>query len=130
VAKAKPKDRGPKTKEARAVGRVVLAATSPQSAAPERLDRLIHERIRLGMISALAVNEELTFNELKSLLRTTDGNLSVHSRKLEQAGYVSCEKAFEGRIPKTSFRITGAGRRALDRYLGHMEALIHSARRG
>jgi DNA-binding MarR family transcriptional regulator len=82
------------------------------------------------MISALAVNEELTFNELKSLLRTTDGNLSVHARKLEQAGYVSCEKAFEGRIPKTSFRITGAGRRALDRYLDHMEALIRSARRG
>jgi DNA-binding MarR family transcriptional regulator len=82
------------------------------------------------MISALAVNEELTFNELKSLLRTTDGNLSVHARKLEQAGYVSCEKAFEARIPKTSFRITGAGRRALDRYLDHMEALIRSARRG
>ena len=131
MAKTKPKYQGPKTKDARGVGRLApLAATSPRSAAPERLDRLIHERIRLGMISALAVNEGLTFNELKSLLRTTDGNLSVHARKLEQAGYVSCEKAFEGRIPKTSFRITGAGRRALDRYLDHMEALIRSTRRG
>jgi DNA-binding HxlR family transcriptional regulator len=94
------------------------------------LDRLIHERIRLGIVSALAVNEHLTFNDLKRLLKTTDGNLSVHARKLEEAGYVTCAKYFEGRVPKTEYRLTPAGRRALERYLDHMEAIIHATRIG
>ncbi len=92
------------------------------------LDRLIHERIRLGIVSALAAGEALSFNELKALLRTTDGNLSVHARKLEDAGYVACAKAFAGRVPQTTYRLTAAGRRALERYLDHMEALIRVAR--
>lgn len=92
------------------------------------LDRLIHERLRLGIISALAVNESLTFSELKALLNTTDGNLSVHARKLEEADYIRCSKTFEGRVPRTSFRISPAGRKALQRYLDHMEALIHATR--
>ena len=92
------------------------------------LDRLIHERLRLGIVSALAVNESLTFNELKRLMQTTDGNLSVHARKLEDAGYVTCTKSFEGRMPKTEYRLTAAGRRALERYLDHMEALIRATR--
>lgn len=95
--------------------------------APE-LDRLIHERLRLGIVSALAVNESLTFNELKKLLNTSDGNLSVHARKLEEAEYVACTKSFEGRIPRTRYRLTAAGQRALDRYLNHMEALIRAMR--
>lgn len=95
--------------------------------APE-LDRLIHERLRLGIVSALAVNESLTFNELKKLLNTSDGNLSVHARKLEEAEYVACTKSFEGRIPRTRYRLTAAGHRALDRYLNHMEALIRAMR--
>jgi DNA-binding MarR family transcriptional regulator len=94
------------------------------------LDRLIHERVRLGIVSALAVSESLTFNELKGLLKTTDGNLSVHARKLEEAQYVTCTKSFEGRIPKTQYRLTAAGRRALERYLDHMEALIRATRQG
>ncbi len=88
------------------------------------LDKLIHERMRLGIISALAANASLTFNDLKNLLQTTDGNISVHARKLEEAGYLTCEKSFEGRIPKTEYRITKAGRDALAKYLNHMEALI------
>ena len=92
------------------------------------LDRLIHERMRLAIVSALAVNESLTFNDLKRLLDTSDGNLSVHARKLEDAGYVACEKSFEGRMPRTVYRLTAAGRAALDRYLAHMEALIHATR--
>lgn len=92
------------------------------------LDRLIHERLRLGIVSALAVNESLTFNELKRLMQTTDGNLSVHARKLEDAGYVTCTKSFEGRMPKTEYRLTATGRRALERYLDHMEALIRATR--
>ncbi|MGH9944927.1 MAG: winged helix-turn-helix domain-containing protein [Pyrinomonadaceae bacterium] len=98
------------------------------AAAATELDRLIHERLRLGIVSALAVNESLSFNELKGLLKTTDGNLSVHARKLEEAEYVACEKFFEGRTPKTEYRLTAAGRRALERYLGHMEALIRATR--
>ena len=94
------------------------------------LDRLIHERIRLGIVSALAVNRHLSFNDLKKLLKTTDGNLSVHARKLEEAGYVTCEKYFEGRVPKTEYRLTASGRRALERYLDHMEAIIHATRDG
>ncbi len=92
------------------------------------LDRLIHERARLGIISALAVNDSLSFNDLKRLLKTTDGNLSVHARKLEEAGYVSCHKFFEGRIPRTEYRLAAAGRRALDQYLKDMEAVIRLAR--
>ena len=100
---------------------------APAPAAPE-LDRLIHERIRLGIVSALAANESLSFNDLKNLLRTTDGNLSVHARKLEEAKYLDCAKYFEGRLPKTVYRLTAAGRQALERYLDQMEALIHSMR--
>lgn len=88
------------------------------------LDKLIHERMRLGIISALAANKSLTFNDLKSLLNTTDGNVSVHARKLEEAGYLTCEKSFNGRIPLTEYKITDTGREALNRYLNHMEALI------
>jgi DNA-binding HxlR family transcriptional regulator len=94
------------------------------------LDRLIHERIRLGIVSALAVNRSLTFNELKALLKTTDGNLSVHARKLEEADYIVCTKSFDGRLPKTEYRLAAAGRRALERYLNHMEALIRATREG
>ncbi len=97
---------------------------------PAELDRLIHERIRLGIVSALAVNRSLTFNELKALLKTTDGNLSVHARKLEEADYIVCTKSFDGRLPKTVYRLTAAGRRALERYLNHMEALIRATREG
>jgi len=89
---------------------------------------VIHERIRLGIISALAVNDSLSFNDLKRLLRTTDGNLSVHARKLEEAGYVGCHKFFEGRVPRTEYQLTAAGRRALDRYLADMEEVIRRAR--
>src|SRR5687768_15580721 len=96
---------------------------------PLELDRLIHERMRLAMVSALAVNDTLTFNELKRLLETTDGNLSVHARRLEEAGYVQCTKSFDGRVPRTEYRLTEAGRRALQRYLDHMEALIRATRR-
>jgi DNA-binding MarR family transcriptional regulator len=101
-----------------------------KDAAPADLDRLIHERIRLGIVSALAVNRSLTFNELKALLKTTDGNLSVHARKLEEADYIVCSKSFDGRLPKTEYRLTAAGRRALERYLNHMEALIRATREG
>ena len=92
------------------------------------LDRLIHERVRLGIASALAVNESLTFNELKSLLKTSDGNLSVHARRLEEAQYIVCTKSFAGRVPKSEYRLTPAGRKALERYLDHMEALIRATR--
>ena len=99
-------------------------------AAAAELDRLIHERVRLAIVSALAVNESLTFNDLKQLLNTTDGNLSVHARKLEEAQYVVCNKYFDGRTPKTEYRLTAAGRQALNRYLGHMESVIRAARGG
>src|SRR5438270_4882909 len=92
------------------------------------LDRLIHERMRLGIVSALAVNDSLSFNDLKRLLHTSDGNLSVHARKLEEGGYLACHKFFEGRIPRTEYRLTSAGRRALDQYLTDMEAVIRQAR--
>ena len=92
------------------------------------LERLIHERIRLGIVSALAVNDALTFNDLKQLMQTTDGNLSVHARKLEEAGYLTCSKRFEGRMPKTEYRLSATGRKALERYLQHMESLIEVTR--
>lgn len=94
------------------------------------LDRLIHERVRLAIVSALAVNESLTFNELKHLLGTSDGNLSVHARRLEEARYVECDKSFEGRMPRTEYRLTPQGREALEEYLAHMESLIRSTRSG
>jgi DNA-binding HxlR family transcriptional regulator len=96
--------------------------------APLELDRLIHERMRLAIVSALAVNDSLSFNELKRLLDTTDGNLSVHARKLEEAHYIICTKTFAGRVPRTEYRLSAAGRRALERYLEHMEALIRATR--
>jgi DNA-binding MarR family transcriptional regulator len=92
------------------------------------IDRLIHERLRLGIVSALAVNDSLSFSDLKKLMSTTDGNLSVHARKLEEADYITCTKSFEGRMPKTKYRLTATGRRALERYLDHMEALIRATR--
>ena len=99
-----------------------------RSPAPD-LDRLIHERLRLGIISALAANESLTFGDLKSLMNTTDGNLSVHARKLEDAGYITCSKYFDGRLPKTEYKLAAAGRRALESYLSHLETLIQQMRK-
>ena len=96
---------------------------------PPELDRLVHERMRLGILSALAVNERLSFTELKALLQTTDGNLSVHARKLEEGGYVACHKHFAGRVPRTEYRLTASGRRALEEYLEEMEELIRTTRR-
>lgn len=96
---------------------------------PNNLDKVIHERMRLGIISALAANAKLSFTELKTLLDTTDGNISVHARKLEDAGYVTCEKSFNGRVPLTEYAITTAGRDALTRYLNHMEALISAMKK-
>ena len=92
------------------------------------LDRLVHDRTRLAIVSALAVNDVLSFNELKAMTETSDGNLSVHARKLEEGGYLTCSKSFDGRVPKTEFRLTGAGRHALQQYLEHMEAIIRHAR--
>jgi len=101
----------------------------PQSEpAATQLDRLIHERLRLGIVSALAVNDCLTFNDLKRLLQTTDGNLSVHARKLEDANYISCHKSFEGRVPHTEYRLTPAGRRALEKYVAHMESILRAVK--
>lgn len=110
-------------------GASVLAETKPKARHPApALDRLIHERMRLGIVSALAANESLTFNDLKGLMNTTDGNLSVHARKLEDGGYIACTKSFEGRLPKTEYKITASGRRALENYLNHMESLIQQMR--
>lgn len=117
-------------RKAEAAEREVARVRAGAGARTAELDRLIHERVRLGIVSALAVNDSLSFNELKALLKTTDGNLSVHARKLEEASYVTCTKSFAGRIPKTEYRLTGAGRRALEHYLDHMEALIRVTRQG
>jgi DNA-binding MarR family transcriptional regulator len=114
-------------KQAAANGLQELKMIQTRSLAPE-LDRLIHERLRLGIVSALAANESLTFNDLKGLMNTTDGNLSVHARKLEDAGYIACTKSFDGRVPKTEYKLTAAGRRALESYLNHMETLIQQMR--
>ena len=116
-----PEPRAPK-------GRLRSVRGRSADVVPLDLDRLIHERLRLGIVSALAVNETLSFNELKALMQTTDGNLSVHARKLEEADYIACTKSFEGRVPRTEYRLTALGRRALERYLEHMEALIHATR--
>ena len=110
--------------------RIDLTSIAGTSAGAESLDRLIHERMRLGIVSALAVVEAMSFNDLKAALGATDGNLSVHARRLEEAGYVACNKFFDGRLPRTEYRLTTAGRDALSRYLDHMEALIRATRRG
>lgn len=111
-------------------GKRGAAPVRPPETAALNLDRVIHERTRLGILSALAVNPSLAFSELKQLLKATDGNLSVHARKLEDAGYVSCTKSFDGRVPKTEYRLLPSGRRALEKYLDHMEALIRATREG
>ena len=121
---ALPQERGGKMKSETRLGAV---RGRVENVTPD-FDRLIHERMRLGIVSALAVNDSLTFNQLKALLNTTDGNLSVHARKLEEAEYVACTKSFDGRLPKTEYRLTGSGRKALERYLDHMEALIRATR--
>lgn len=128
MAKTQALKRGPKkgaTEKERLRG---IQGGAPHSA--HHIDRVIHERLRLGIISALAVKDSLTFNELKHTVKTTDGNLSVHARKLEEAGYVSCSKTFEGRTPKTEYSLTPFGRRALEQYLNHMEALLGKMRKG
>jgi DNA-binding HxlR family transcriptional regulator len=114
-------DEGPETE-------VETASVPIAAPVPTDLDRLIHERLRLAIVAALAVNEALTFNDLKALLDTSDGNLSVHARKLEEADYIACRKFFKGRKPRTEFRLLPKGRRALDRYLEHMDALIRVTR--
>ena len=106
-----------------------LPAPAPVKQTIPDFDRIIHERMRLGIVSALAANTSLTFNELKELLESTDGNLSVHARKLEEAGYIACSKSFEGRMPRTEYSLTTAGRQALEKYLNHMEALIRATKR-
>ena len=127
AAKEQPQ-RGPRMDRGGRESQLAAVLGQARESVPRDLDRLIHERIRLGIVSALAVNRSLTFNELKSLLKTTDGNLSVHARKLEEANYIVCTKSFAGRLPKTEYRLAAAGRRALERYLNHMEALICATR--
>jgi DNA-binding HxlR family transcriptional regulator len=122
---AVPKDR---IREPEDEGLRSMPVTAIGERNPVELNRLIHERVRLGIVSALAVNASLSFNELKDLLKLSDGNLSVHARKLEDAGYVACTKSFDNRIPRTEYRLTAAGRRALEGYIEHMEALIHAVR--
>jgi DNA-binding transcriptional ArsR family regulator len=126
--RASARARAPKPAPAPAP-RPPLKAEDGDVTMPLSLDRLIHERVRLALVSALAVHESLTFNELKALLEVSDGNLSVHARKLEDAGYVDCHKGFDGRIPRTEYRLTDTGRRALEQYLAHMEALISTVHR-
>lgn len=119
--------RKPKEEASRKVA-PALRSVAGDAVLTEDVDRLIHERMRLALVSALAVRDWLSFNELKDLLEATDGNLSVHARKLEEAGYVECRKSFEGRVPKTEYRLSPSGRRALNRYLEHMERLISVVR--
>ena len=127
MAKVQPGRHG--NSEERARRRESVARPRAEPPVPE-LDPMIHERIRLGIVSALAVNDRLSFNELKRLLNTTDGNLSVHARKLEEAGYLGCDKYFDGRVPKTEFWLTATGRKSLQRYLDRMEEIIRAARQG
>ena len=120
--------------EASALGARARRPATPVRQAPAKVevqefDRIIHERVRLAIVSALAVNEAMTFSDLKALLSATDGNLSVHARKLEDAGYILCAKGFDGRVPRTEYRLAAAGRRALEKYLSHMEALIRATRK-
>jgi DNA-binding MarR family transcriptional regulator len=114
---------------ARAASKPVPVPGSSRTSEDAQFDRLVYERVRLGIMSALAVNEQLTFNELKSLFDVSDGNLSAHARKLEEAGYIQCTKSFEARRPKSEYRITATGRKALHRYLEHIEAVIKATRR-
>ncbi len=126
MAEPRSKVRQPASSQ-RAAALKAVANNIGRGADPE-FDRLIYERIRLGIVSALAVNDRLTFSELKQLFELTDGNLSAHARKLEQAGYVSCRKSFDERTPRSEYRLTARGRRALERYLSHMEGLIAATR--
>lgn len=134
MTERRPKDRG--NGRAAAAGSAAARATPrlrrieglSLSSGSEPFDKLIHERQRLAIVSALAVHAALSFNALKELLGLTDGNLSVHARKLEDAGYIACTKGFEGRMPRTEYRLTAAGRRSLERYLAHMESLIKAVR--
>jgi DNA-binding HxlR family transcriptional regulator len=125
VGKAQPGRHG--SSEERGRRRQTVARPRAELA---ELDPMIHERIRLGIVSALAVNDRLSFSELKRLLNTTDGNLSVHARKLEEAGYLGCDKYFDGRVPKTEFWLTAMGRKSFERYLNHMEEIIRTTRQG
>lgn len=118
-----------KPARARSSDPAVNQPAAPAPRTPLRLDRLIHERLRLGIVSALAVNDRLSFQELKALLQTTDGNLIVHARKLEDASYVTSRKSITAGVSRTDYRLTPAGRRALDRYLVHMEAIIAAAKK-
>jgi DNA-binding HxlR family transcriptional regulator len=129
VAKRAARRTDTRPRPARSEPRPLRAVAGGAAADPLALDRLIHERLRLGIVSALAAHPKLTFNELKEILRATDGNLSVHARKLEEAGYVACSKRFAERVPRTEYRLTELGRRALERYLRHMEAVIQAARK-
>jgi DNA-binding HxlR family transcriptional regulator len=122
------KSNAARKQESAASRRALTGERGGQEGQALALDRVIHERMRLAIVSALAVNATLSFTELKALLKTTDGNLSVHARKLEDAGYIACNKTFEGRLPRTDYRLTAAGRRALEHYLSHMEALIEATR--
>src|SRR5215510_4417628 len=127
---AKRSDSAAARTPAKTASKPVPVPRPTQSSEDAKFDRLVYERVRLGIMSALAVNERLTFNELKSLFDVSDGNLSAHARKLEEAGYLECTKSFEGRRPKSEYRITAAGRKALHRYLEHIEAVIKATRRG
>jgi DNA-binding transcriptional ArsR family regulator len=126
VAKTVRSATQPERQKIRASERALQARQAAERA--PALDNLIHERVRLGIVSALAANDSLTFSELKDLLKTTDGNVSVHARKLEDAEYIICTKSFEGRVPKTEYQLSATGRQALEQYLDHMEALIRAAR--
>lgn len=127
---AVPNDRGARAHDEETAKPALRSVRGRAADNPMALDRLIHERMRLGILSALAVNERMSFGDLKALLRTTDGNLSVHARKLEEADYIVCTKSFDGRLPKTEYRLASSGRKALERYLNHMEALIRATREG
>lgn len=119
----------PKSKVQRSTGGAPKASSVPRPRKLPELDRVIHERMRLAIVSSLAANDSLSFHDLKNLLGTTDGNLSIHARRLEEAGYVAFSKTFHRRMPRTVYRLTPEGRRAFERYLGHLEALVHGARR-
>jgi DNA-binding HxlR family transcriptional regulator len=126
MAKTAPRRRDSSTPQTASAHAIPVLARSSEDA---RFDRLVYERVRLGIMSALAVNEQLSFNELKSLFDVSDGNLSAHARKLEEAGYIICSKSFAGRRPKSEYRLTQVGRSALYRYLEHIEAVIKATRR-
>jgi DNA-binding MarR family transcriptional regulator len=126
---AKPRAQTPDEAELRSRTKATASTRSRGDYDDANFDRLVYERVRLGIMSALAVQEELTFNELKALFEVSDGNLSAHARKLEEAKYLTCTKSFEGRRPKSVYRLTSSGRTALNRYLDHVEAVIKATRR-